>query len=43
MVFKALGLNEVIVGAIRMKMEESLKDFLKILIFGSCIGKGSTV
>ena len=43
MVFKALRLNEVIVGAIRMKMEESLKNFLKILIFGSCIGKGSTV
>lgn len=43
MVFKALGLDEVIEGTIRMKMEEGLKNFLKILTFGSCIGKKSTV
>lgn len=43
MVFKALGLDEAIEGTIRMKMEEGLKNFLKILTFGSCIGKKSTV
>ena len=43
MVFKALGLDEVIEGTIRMKKEEGLKNFLKILTFGSCIGKKSTV
>lgn len=43
MVFKALGLDEAIEGTIRMKLEEGLKNFLKILTFGSCIGKKSTV
>ena len=43
MVFKALGLDEAIEGTIRMKMEEGLKNFLKILTCGSGIGKKSTV